>query len=120
MDPTRDPKLNPKFNAALDLLRRTGMSEFQIRYSDDEKPVVWLAVGRWGRNGKDAHEVACALNPVRAVLRLCEQIVDGGSCTHCNRLTGFEADQVGPLLLDKTFCWYQWDPELKTFRRGCE
>ena len=68
--------------------------------------------GRW--------EVAAAANPVRAALRLCEQLVDGGMCTHCNRPAGLEPDSIDAMPLNDLVCWYQYDPELKTFRRGCE
>jgi hypothetical protein len=53
------------------------------------------------------------------VLRLCAQVVDGGRCTHCRRPTGLSED-LDAMPLDRLVCWYQWDPELATFRRGCE
>ena len=53
-----------------------------------------------------------------AVFRLCDQVIDGGTCTHCNRPTGFTPD-LDPMPLDDIVCWYQWDPELSEFRRGC-
>lgn len=120
---------NPVFTAAVDLLRRTGQRSFQIRYSDDETPLVWMAVGEWvldehGRPtdgaGKTVYDAAAAVDPVRAVLRLCEQTVDGGHCIHCRRPTGFEPDSIDTMPANDLFCWYQYDPELRTFRRGCE
>jgi hypothetical protein len=27
---------------------------------------------------------------------------------------------VDSMPLNESVCWYQWDPEMKTFRRGCE
>jgi hypothetical protein len=106
---------DPRFTAALDLLPRTGAREVQIRYSDDEQPVVWIAValydeGRW--------ESASGHDPVVAAFRLLAQLYDGGRCTHCNKPTGFSED-VDALPFDASICWTQWDPELKKFRRGC-
>lgn len=109
-----------KLKAALDLIRRTGASGVQIRYSDDEQPVVWLGVARYEIDDKTLHQVAAALDPVRAVLRLCEALVDGGTCTHCMRPTGLDPDTLDTMPLNQLVCWYQYDPELKTFRRGCE
>lgn len=120
-----------KFLAAVDLVRRTGAAQFQIRYQDDEDPVVWLAVAAYrnmvavgatgrGRRVEVAHEAAAALDPVTAVLRLCDRLVDGAICTHCHRPSGvddrFDLGQPLPGIV----CWYVYDPELKTFRRGCE
>ena len=94
--------------------RRTGCHQFVIRYCDEDQPVVWLALGRWGRSW----QVAAALHPVAAVFALCDQVIDGGACTHCHRPTGFAPD-LDTMPLDTLVCWYQYDPELATFRRGC-
>lgn len=107
----------PKFLAALELMRRTGCTGVQIRYSDDEQPVVWFVVAEYPENRA---EVDAALDPIRAALRLCERLVDGGQCAHCERPTGLEPDHIETMPLNDTICWYQYDPELKTFRRGCE
>jgi hypothetical protein len=109
------PGVDDRFLAAVDLLGRTGAQEFQIRFCDEEQPTIWMAAARWRKHW----EAAGAMNPQAAVFRLCDSVVDGGSCTHCHRPTGFVPD-IDPMPLDKMFCWYQWDPELKTFRRGCE
>jgi len=124
---------DPRFTAALDLLRRTGAKSTSIRWSDDEEPTVWMAVVEWrvdptrGVPMAEAegeyeigYDAAAALHPLPAVLRLCEQVVGGpGSfCVHCQRPGGFAAD-LKPRA-DKGVCWYQWDPELETFRRSCE
>lgn len=103
--------------AAFDLVRRTGATSVSIRYQDDDEPVVWVGVASFPG---DRHEAAAALNPLRAILRLCERLIDGGQCTHCGRGTGFEPDSLETMPLDSVLCWYQWDPELKVFRRGCE
>jgi len=106
----------PRTMAAIDLLRRTGLGALDIRFQDDHLPIVWIAVGTW-QDSK--HEAAAGMNPDLAVLRLCETVVDGGQCTHCGKVAGFSAD-VDHLPGGDFVCWYQWDPELKTFRRGCE
>lgn len=122
---------DPRLIAAVDLIGRTGAQSFAIRYSDDEQPLVWIAlaehvIGAEGRpvepgtvGSCNVHEVAAALDPLLAVLRLAEQLVDGGTCTHCQRPTGLELD-LETMPLDAFVCWYQYDPELATFRRGCE
>lgn len=104
-----------RFVAAVDLIGRTGADEFQIRYCKEEKPVIWMAAARW----MNIWDTAAAMDPLRAVFRLCDTVIDGGSCTHCKRPSGFSPD-IDELPLDKLVCWYQWDPELATFRRGCE
>jgi hypothetical protein len=107
---------DPKLVAAVEMIGRTGAKNFGLRYQDDEQPVVWVAVGQWG----DKYEVGAGLDPTRAALRLCEQVMDGGQCIHCHRVTGFEPDHLEDMPFDEAVCWYQWDPELRTFRRGCE
>lgn len=113
-----DPRLDPRFIAAVQLLERTGAQSFRIGYSheDDGPPVVWYAVAEWTGNRAEA---AASIHPVRAVLRLCEEVIDGGECTHCRRRTIFAAD-TDTAFLDEMGCVYAWDPELATFRRSCE
>jgi hypothetical protein len=112
-----DAELDPRAAAGVKMIGRTGATSIQIRYQDDEQPVVWMAVGEW-TGGRQ--EVGAGFDPTRAVLRLCEQVIDGGQCAHCHRPTGFEPDQLDTMPFDPLVCWYQWDPELATFRRGCE
>jgi hypothetical protein len=113
-DSERSPVDDPRFVPAVDMLGRTGAAEFQVRFCEEDKPVIWVAAARWG----DVWECAAAMNPVRAVFRLCDQVIDGGTCTYCDRPTGFFPD-LDELPLEPLVCWYQWDPELATFRRGC-
>lgn len=108
---------DPRLVAAVGLIGRTGAKGFQLRYSDDEQPMLWMALADYPTG---QHEVAAALTPLRAVLRLCEALIDGGQCTHCRRPAGFEPDSLDAMPMDVLACWYQWDPELSTFRRGCE
>lgn len=100
--------------AAVDMIGHTGSESFEMRYSDDEEPVIWMAVGKWG----DIYEVGASTSPVRAALRLLDTVMDGGTCQHCGRPTGVSED-FDSMPLSDLFCWYQFDPELKKFRRGC-
>jgi hypothetical protein len=107
-----------KFVAVVQLLERTGAAEFQIRYCEEESPVVWIACARWD----DRWEGAGGMTPWSAVWRLAEAVLDGGHCTHCNRMTSVD-DKPADMLLDtmnELVCFYRYDPELKTFRRSCE
>lgn len=104
-----------RMTAAVDLLGRTGADEFQVRYCDEEQPVIWMAAGCWpgGR-----WEAAAAMHPLAAVFRLLDQVIDGGTCKHCGRPTGFEPG-TDPMPLDKLVCWYQYDPGTRKFTKGC-
>ena len=110
---------SPKFIGGIEMLKRTGMTNFRIGYShdDDGPPVIWHVTGTW----RKASECAAAGDPVEAVMRLCELVVDGGQCSHCTKPTILVHDSVDPgQMLESMGCVYAWDPELKTFRRGCE
>lgn len=114
---TEDEK---KLLAGVDMLGRTGIEAYSVRYQDDEPPTVWIAVAVYPQG---TWESASGHNPTEATLRLCERLVDGGECVHCRKLTAFDADhRVTPdLKASEAFaCWYRWDPELATFRRSCE
>jgi hypothetical protein len=133
LNPT-DPHLDPRFLAGVKLLERTGAKTFRIGYSDEDDgpPTVWYAVATWrGRvaggypvRDTERAEAAAALDGTTAVMRLCEAVIDGGVCTHCQQPTIFDPDPPDddPLsdLLDRMGCRYAWDPELSTFRRSCE
>jgi hypothetical protein len=105
---------DPRLPAAVELLGRTGADEIQIRYCDEERPVIWMAAGRWGKKW----ETAAAMNGVLAVFRLCDEVIDGGQCAHCQRPTGFSPD-LDAMPLSTFLCWYQYDPATKRFGRGC-
>jgi len=123
--------MTPKFLAAVQMIERTGAQSFRIGWSDEDdgEPTVWYATATWGRDpatgrpmpkgGRLAHEAAAAIHPEQAVLRLCEQVIDGGECSHCHLPTIFVPDSDTEVL-DLIGCVYAWDPELETFRRGCE
>jgi hypothetical protein len=126
-----DDSDDPRWVPAVDLVRRTGAREFQIRYCEEEEPVVWLALAmhltRDGRpvaeDGKETWSVGSGFTPSAALFALCDSLLDGGTCQHCGRPTGFIPDnerQVDEELGAPFVCWYRWDPELRTFRRKCE
>jgi hypothetical protein len=118
---------DPRFLGAFDVLRRTGARDVQVRYSDDEKPVVWFVVagysmrdGRPRGNGKvNTYEVGAALDPTQAAFRLCAQVCDGATCANCGRMAGF-SENPDAMPGDKIICWWVWDPEVKKFVQGCQ
>lgn len=130
MSAQAEHELDPRFVAAVDMVRRTGSVQFQIRYQDDEEPTVWIAtaqhrvdlqgrpIGNTGV-GRSAWTVEAGLTGLAAVLRLCERLIDGGQCAHCGKPSAFDDGHEGSFL-EPVFCWTQWDPELETYRRGCE
>jgi hypothetical protein len=110
------PEDKQKLVAAVDLIGRTGASEIQIRHSpEDEPPISWTAIARWGSQW----ECAAAMNPLLAVFRLCDQVIDGGECTHCEKPSGFDSN-MDAMPMNQFVCWYQWDPSTKSFKRGCD
>lgn len=110
------PEYEERLAACVDLARRTGTQTFELRYSDDQEPTVWMAIGKWGEN----FEVAAGTHPLRAAIRLLEIAIDGGTCTHCKRTSGVSDDWNQAMPLEQHVCWYVYDPETKKFRRGCE
>lgn len=117
-----DPRLLP----AIDLVRRTGGIEFQLRFQSDQEPTVWIAVVGHSLNAHghptegevNRWSTAAGLTPPAAVFALLDNLIDGGTCAHCLRPSGF-APTIEQMPADQLLCWTQWDPELATFRRGC-
>lgn len=118
---------DPRFVAAIDLVRRTGARQIQIRYSDDESPVVWMAVagysvhhGKLSSVGKiNAYKLGAALDPREALFRLLNEAIDGAQCAHCGRPSGF-VEGTENMPLSEHICWYIFDPETNKYMRGCE
>jgi hypothetical protein len=108
----------PLFRAYVDMIGRTKALEFQVRYCDEEEPVVWLACARY----EGAWQAAAGMTPETAVERLAESLIDGGRCRHCERPTGITTDleMEESVLPEGLICWYTYCPELHTFRRSCE
>lgn len=120
---TEEREDNDKMRAGIDFIRRTGASQVQVRIFDEEYPHAWMAVAVYnGKNPAKIHGVECdaAMTATRAILRLCERVGDGGACVHCGKPTGFEPDGLWSMPIPDKICWYQFDPELKVYRRGCE
>ena len=120
---------DPILIAGIKLLERTGARGFQIRYSDDEEPVVWIAVAEYSigpsnkpvaKNGRKVFETASGMNPIAAVMRLCDQVIDGSECNHCHKPAGVTEEWRGAMPLSELVCWYRYDPETQLFRRSCE
>ena len=123
-------------HALVELVGRTGSGEFQLRYQDEEQPVVWMAVAKYqnkkavpnlggaGKSLREHHmaECAAALDPILAVYRLAERLVDGGSCVHCGKTTMLhDSWQSPPPESEKEwFCHFVYDPELATYIQGCK
>lgn len=108
----------PVFTAAIDMVRRTGAKSIRIGFYEDEPPTIWHVTATYS---EDRHEVAAGMAPLTAALRLCAQLVDGARCVHCRQVSAFDESLLdSPVPAIPGFCWYKWDPELRTFRRGCE
>lgn len=116
------PHEDPRLPAAVSLLGRTGSLSFVLRYDspdDSEGPVVWLACAQY----PSGWEVAASTDPVTAVMRLCELIVDGGLCARCGRPTAFVPETVGvagEVLASPGVCTFVFDVERAEYVRECE
>lgn len=112
--------IDPRFTSAISTIRRTGAKTIQVRYSDDDEPVVWFLVAHYEQDGQKAYQTAAALDPVDAALELCEQLLDGGLCTDCGRPTAFDPslDNSAVFKLDQ-ICWFTWRHDSETFEKGC-
>ena len=119
---TLPPEQQRKLKAAVDVIGRTGAHNIQIRWSDDEQPVVWFVVASYD---EDVWETAAGRDPIDALLRCAAQLIDGGQCRHCGRPSALDTDWENPLStfaaqVGLPICSYTYDPELATFRRSCE
>ena len=117
---TEESPFDPVAMGLVKWLPRLGASELQIRYSDDQAPIVWMAVAKVTVRRVSGFEAAAALDPSEAVKRLATQLIDGGLCVHCGKPTGFEADWTIPDFdTDAFVCWVTYDPEVDRIRLGC-
>jgi hypothetical protein len=105
------------------------MRQFQIRYSDDEQPIIWMCVAKYyiggaglpvSKGGKPAFAVGAGSDPLTAMMKLLDEVVDGAECAHCHKPTGVTDHWTSTMPMATAICWWQYDPETKTFRRGCE
>lgn len=111
---------NKRFLAATELLGRTGADKFRIGYSSEEdgEPVVWYGLCTYPSG---AAETAAGMDPVQAVMRLCAQVIDGGRCRHCKRVTAFVDVDEDIAAMDKMgTCVYGWDKTTESYRRTCD
>lgn len=117
------PEVNdPKFIAAVELIGTTGADSFQIRYSDDQEPVIWIAAAVYRsipNNPLGGSDAAAGLTPLMAVMRLCKQLIDGGECTHCHRTTLIAKVGISELTLDASLCCYTYNEEKEKYVSGC-
>jgi hypothetical protein len=107
---------DPVFVAAYDFIARTGAKSIQLRYEDDNEPTIWNVYIDYGYG----HAVGAGLDPMRALKKVMDEIVDGGACAHCGRVTALADDWEADQLADEAICWIVYDPELQKFRRSCE
>lgn len=115
-----EKELDERLLAAVDLVGRTGALSFGLRYQDDEEPTVWMALAQYERPGNPIPwAVGASFDPLAAVFALVDQLIDGAMCVHCGQPTAVAHD-LNPVLAEHLLCWYQYDPELKTYRRSCE
>lgn len=116
-----------RFVAGVDLLGRSGAEQFQIRYCEEEDPVVWIAAAHWTteratRGRGPTWDAAAGMTPWRALYRLLEAVLDGGTCTHCQKMVSVDDKPASAALdaMNPLVCFFRYDPELATFRRSCE
>jgi hypothetical protein len=118
-----DPFDDSRFVAGTVMIGRMGATNFQVRFCEEEEPTVWIVSARWERNNKERWEAAGALDPGTAMYRFLELVMDGGACLHCGKVTSIDdlpATTPMDTVMDKMFCIYRYDPELRTYRRSCE
>lgn len=125
---------DPRFVAAMELIGRTAADSFQIRYSDDEQPIVWMALATYGERIKKAVNydpkrhvgtsgtiLGAAFTPLNAVMALLRNVFElAPECEHCRRPPRVTDDWARTQPLGRAVCWYVFDPELEKFRRDCE
>lgn len=111
-----DPDQADRMLAGIGFIGRTGAAGFQIRFHDDEMPIVWIALALYP-DGKA--EAAAAIHPTKAVLRLCESLGDGGTCAHCMRPAGFipGPPDIAPDM--PGICWVRYNSKSKEYERSC-
>lgn len=104
--------LDPRFTATIDLIGRAGAVNVQIRFCEEEQPMVCMIVAEFRAH----HQTGIGLTPVEAVFDLAHKLVEGAVCVHCYRPARF--DPNGDMSTG-VFCLYRWLPLYNGFRRGC-
>lgn len=128
--PDPDPAVPPippaevsQFLAGSVMLQRLGASSFEFRLSEpdselDDGPAVFVSIAVF-TNPSTRWDAAAGVTPLESMTRLLDALMDGGQCQHCHKPTG-AAHDLGEMPLPEHVCWYQYDPELTTYRRSCE
>lgn len=108
---------DPMLIASLDLLGRGRAKSVQVRYDEEQDPIVWVVVAEWPALGTVC---GAGLTPAKAALACAESAFDGGYCAHCGKPSGVTDDWRSDMPLANVVCWYVYDPETQKFRRSCE
>lgn len=114
-----DPAKDPRLIAVVKFIGKTGAKNFQIRYSDDPEPLVWVADAEWPHG----RLTGSGLTPGEAAMALAQRASDpfrGGRCAHCGRPAGVTDEWEDDQPLAELICWFVYDPETVAFRRSCE
>jgi hypothetical protein len=112
---------DPRLVALTKLIGHTGASGFQLRYDDNEEPLVWIAVASYedDESASTIHQVGAGLTPIQAAYRVTESLMDGGQCTHCHRPSAVALDPA-EIIGDEVICWYVYRDARQEFVRDCE
>jgi hypothetical protein len=123
-------EVKAKLAAASSLVGRTGARSFTLRYSEPDEeedgPTVWIAIAAFGREDEEIHSVAGALDPLSAMIRLLDELIDGGTCGKCGKATSFwqhedpDMTAVPRVIEGRPVCWFTWDAASEKFLRDCD
>lgn len=110
--------------AVADLVGRTGATDFNVEWHELENAgpkgprIVWFVYAGYPSG---IWEVGASHSPVKAAIRCAEAVVEGGRCTHCNRMTTVDDRWQNPIPHgdDAPWCAYVYDPSTNTFVRSC-
>jgi hypothetical protein len=91
--PTLSRREQARLVAAVDMIGRTGGRAYEVGYEDPTEdggtgPVVWHATA----THQGAKHWRTGPDPVTATELLLEDLIDGGTCTSCGRVTALVLD----------------------------
>ncbi|WP_410877384.1 hypothetical protein [Nocardia sp. A7] len=103
------------FDAAVNLIPRTGARELEIGYLHDDVPMKeagWYAHAQYqgARIIAEDHP-----GPLEAVEALARRLLAGGQCTHCKRTITLSGSSQKP----KPGKWCRWTRQGDRWERGC-